>query len=90
MRLLPLQNNAIEDTKAVVNIQFRERIARSSYIEIPITIQISTDYRTLVEVLHNLQNSDRYIQLRGLTISATGELNKLSVVVDASAFSYVS
>ena len=83
-------NNAIEGSKAVVDIQFRERLTNNKYIEMPITIQISTDYRTLVEVLHNLQNSDRYIQLRGLTISATGELNKLSVVVEASAFSYVS
>ena len=83
-------NTAIEGSKAVVDIQFRERLTNNKYIEMPITIQISTDYRTLVEVLHNLQNSERYIQLRGLTISATGELNKLSVVVDASAFSYVS
>jgi Tfp pilus assembly protein PilO len=89
--LIEVINNAFDNTSGyVLDIRFHSREEKSGYIEMPFTIYMMTNYKTLVQILRQLQDSDRYIRLTGFTISANDELGALSVVVNASAFSYIT
>lgn len=89
--LISVINGVFENTSGyVVDIKFHSREENNGYIEMPFTIYMVTDYETLVQILQQLQESDRYILLTGFTISVNEDSGTLGVVVNASAFSYIT
>lgn len=68
------------------DIKFNARIERESYVELPLSVTLSTNYYSLVTLLEGLNSGERFLQPTGIEISALEETGLLSVIIDVSAF----
>jgi len=82
-------NTLCKDTSGILrDITFLSRNKKDTYIEMPFTITLISNYYSLVRFLEGLGMSERFIQLTGLDIKADEEYDLLNVTISASAFSY--
>lgn len=82
-------NTLCKDTFGILrDITFLSRKEQGTYIEMPFTITLISNYYSLVQFLEGIGMSERFIQLTGLDITVDEESDLLNVTISASAFSY--
>lgn len=83
-----MQNLTKDIAGTMKEFHFEERTENSGLIEMPFSMQIQTDYYSLIKLFKALKTQPRLYILNGLTITAQEMPGMIIATLDASAFAY--
>lgn len=71
----------------LLQVQFAERVSRDKYVEMPVNIALTANYRGILDMLNHLQNGGRALRIEEFTMSGGDQLSPvIRADITATAF----
>lgn len=71
----------------LLQIQFAQRVSRDKYVEMPVNIALTANYRDMLDMLNHLQNGGRALRIEEFTMSGGDQLSPV-IKADITAIAF--
>lgn len=82
-----ISNYAASTGSNLLQVQFGARVSRDKYVEMPVNIALTANYRGMLDMLNHLQNGGRALRIEEFTMSGGDQLSPvIKADITATAF----